>query len=86
MAFEVGYHHELDANTNAYVYCKNAKWKTLIDNGSSLLLLQTALYQSVSYELANAYKHNPQAVRQKGIRNKEGILVLDKYQAGDLSQ
>ena len=36
-----------------------------------------------SCELASAKKLNPQVVQQHAIKEKEGILALDKYQAGD---
>ena len=36
-----------------------------------------------SYELAHAKKLNPPVVQQQAIKEKEGILALDKYQAHD---
>ena len=36
-----------------------------------------------SCELAHAKKHNPQVVQWQAIKEKESILALDKYQAGD---
>ena len=34
-------------------------------------------------ELTLAKKCNPQVVQQQAIKEKDGILALDKYQAGD---
>ena len=36
------------------------------------------------WQLTCAKKCNPQVMQQQAIKEKEGILALDKYQAGDI--
>ena len=73
MAYELGYKHAPDMETYECKYCKRLKLKhslipTMIK--PSLHLLQTALYQSV--HLVNS-----------PIKEKEGMVALERYQAGD---
>ena len=84
LTLKIGYEHASDRGTHACTYSKRAKWKNLsmqtVVNHKFASTSNCLIPKCIFFE---AKKHNPQVVQQQDIKNNEGILVLNKYQAGE---
>ena len=87
LALEIRYQHASYTETHACTHCKIPNGKhSLIPTMTKPKLVSISncpVLKCTSCELPCAKKHNPQVVWQHAIKEKKGILALNKFHADD---